>query len=61
MPEMLTRSTDTIVKQVAAMKEMVEAFRNDARSPALKLESTDLNQITEEYLLYEGSSCTLLC
>lgn len=57
--QMLTRSTDTIVKQVAAMKEMVEAFRNYARSPALKLENTDLNQITEEVLLlYEGSSCT---
>ena len=57
--QILTRSTDTIVKQVAALKEMVEAFRNYARAPALKLEPIDLNQIIEEVLLlYEGSKCT---
>lgn len=57
--QILTRSTDTIVKQVAALKEMVEAFRNYARAPALKLEQLDLNQIIEEVLLlYEGSKCT---
>ncbi len=55
----LMRSTDTIVKQVAALKEMVEAFRNYARAPALKLGKHDLNQIIEEVLLlYEGSTCT---
>ncbi|KLT71982.1 ATPase [Neisseria arctica] len=55
----LKRSTDTIVKQVAALKEMVEAFRNYARAPALKPEKLNLNQIIEEVLLlYEGSSCT---
>lgn len=57
--QILTRSTDTIIKQVAALKEMVEAFRNYARVPALKLEQLDLNQIIEEVLfLYEGSKCT---
>ena len=57
--QILTRSTDTIVKQVAALKEMVEAFRNYARAPALKLEPIDLNQIIEEVLLlYEGGKCT---
>ncbi|MGN6976705.1 sensor histidine kinase, partial [Neisseria sp. P0006.S006] len=30
--QILSRSTDTIVKQVAALKEMVEAFRNYARA-----------------------------
>ena len=55
----LMRSTDTIVKQVAALKEMVEAFRNYARAPSLKFEKHDLNQIIEEVLLlYEGSTCT---
>ncbi len=57
--QILTRSTDTIIKQVAALKEMVEAFRNYARAPSLKLERLDLNQIIEEVLfLYEGSKCT---
>ena len=57
--QILMRSTDTIVKQVAAMKEMVEAFRNYARAPALKLTKLNLNQIIEEVLLlYESSSCT---
>ncbi len=54
----LTRSTDTIVKQVQALKEMVEAFRNYARSPSLKLVKIDLNQLVGEVLtLYEGSGC----
>ena len=57
--QILMRSTNTIVKQVAAMKEMVEAFRNYARSPTLKLNKLDLNQMIEEVLvLYESSSCT---
>ncbi len=55
----LNRSTATIIKQVEVMKDMVEAFRNYARSPALKLERMELNQIIEDVLLlYEGSSCT---
>lgn len=57
--QILTRSTDTIVKQVAALKEMVEAFRNYARAPSLSLEKHDLNTLLEEVLvLYEGSACT---
>ena len=55
----LTRSTDTIIKQVAALKEMVEAFRNYARAPSLNLEKHDLNCLIEEVLLlYEGGACT---
>ncbi|MDO4997132.1 MAG: PAS domain-containing sensor histidine kinase [Neisseria sp.] len=54
----LQRSTNTIIKQVAALKEMVEAFRNYARSPSLKLEKLDLNAIVNEVLiLYEGAAC----
>lgn len=54
----LVRSTDTIVKQVAALKDMVEAFRNYARSPALRPVKQDLRQVVGEVLvLYEGSNC----
>ena len=54
----LVRSTDTIVKQVAALKEMVEAFRNYARSPGLRPVKQDLRQVVSEVLvLYEGSVC----
>ena len=57
--QILARSTDTIIKQVAAMKEMVEAFRNYARAPSLKLKKQDLNKIIEEVLLlYEAGACT---
>lgn len=57
--QILTRSTDTIVNQVAALKEMVEAFRNYARAPSLSFEKHDLNRLVEEVLLlYEGSPCT---
>ncbi|VEE99142.1 two-component system sensor kinase [Neisseria canis] len=57
--QILNRSTNTIIKQVEALKEMVEAFRNYARSPSLKFETIDLNEICEEVLLlYEGSPCT---
>lgn len=57
--KILTRSTDTIVKQVAALKEMVEAFRNYARAPSLNFEKHDLNRLVEEVLvLYESNACT---
>ncbi|MCP2041466.1 PAS domain S-box-containing protein [Neisseria sp. HSC-16F19] len=56
----LQRATDTIVKQVAAMKDMVAAFRNYARAPMLNLAPLDLNELVREILvLYEGSGCTL--
>ena len=56
---MLERATTTIVNQVAAMKDMVEAFRNYAKAPKLKLERIDLNILAAELLvLYEGSNCT---
>ncbi|ASK27215.1 PAS domain-containing sensor histidine kinase [Neisseria chenwenguii] len=56
--QILTRSTDTIIKQVSALKEMVGAFRNYARAPSLNLVKHDLNRFTEEVLLlYEGTKC----
>lgn len=56
--QILTKSTDTIVKQVAALKEMVEAFRNYARAPSLSLVPINLNILIDEVLLlYENNAC----
>lgn len=50
----LTRSVQTIVKQVAALKQMVEAFKEYARQPKLRVKQLDLNQLLLEVLgLYE--------
>jgi len=52
--EMLARSTRTIVEQVAALKSMVDAFSQYARSPEPRAQPLDLNQLTREVLgLYE--------
>ncbi|MGD9786464.1 MAG: ATP-binding protein [Sulfuricellaceae bacterium] len=52
--EMLRRSTTTIVNQVAALKKMVDAFSEYARSPQLNLQAVDLNQLVQEVAtLYE--------
>ncbi|TCP15255.1 nitrogen fixation/metabolism regulation signal transduction histidine kinase [Crenobacter luteus] len=52
--EMLRRSTDTIVKQVAALKGMVDAFRDYARAPRTQLAPLELGQVVREVLtLYE--------
>ena len=57
--QILQKSTDTIVKQVAALQVMVEAFRNYARSSGIKrLSNIDLNVLIEEILvLYESTPC----
>ena len=53
----LQRSTDTIINQVDALQEMVEDFRNYARSTSLKLEETDINEMIQDVLvLYEDST-----
>jgi len=55
--DMLDRYTHTIVQQVEAMKSMVNAFTDYARSPAQKPESLDFNQMLEEIsVLYHGSN-----
>jgi len=52
--ETLSRSTQTIVNQVSAMKEMVNAFAEYARTPAVQLEAIELNALVREVLsLYE--------
>jgi nitrogen fixation/metabolism regulation signal transduction histidine kinase len=48
--ELLQRSTATIVNQVAAMKRMVDDFRDYARTPPAQLEPLDLNCLVEEIL-----------
>ncbi len=58
--EMLRRSTHTIVSQVAAMKNMVDAFKEYARSPALNLQDVDLNRLVREVVvLYESSGIAI--
>ncbi len=49
----LERSTHTIIQQVQAMKEMVDAFNEYARAPQLKLVPVSLNDfLTEVLYLY---------
>lgn len=53
--EMLGRSTRLIVEQVAALKSMVDAFSQYARSPEPRVQALDLNQLAREILgLYES-------
>ena len=52
----LTRATETIIAQVAALKNMVDEFREYARLPAPRLEALDLNALVRDVLtLYEHS------
>jgi nitrogen fixation/metabolism regulation signal transduction histidine kinase len=48
--ELLNRATGTIVNQVAAMKRMVDDFRDYARTPPAMLEPLHLNELVEEIL-----------
>ncbi len=53
----LSRATETIVKQVDAMKAMVNAFRDYASSPPAQFERIDLNEILHDVAeLYAGFS-----
>jgi nitrogen fixation/metabolism regulation signal transduction histidine kinase len=54
--EALARGTRTIVNQVAALKSMVDDFRDYARLPAPVFAGLDLNALVQEVLaLYETS------
>jgi len=54
--EMINRSTETIIGQVQAMKEMVNDFRDFAKTPTPQLKPISINTLTSEILgLYEGS------
>lgn len=53
--DMLKRSTQTIVNQVGALKNMVEAFRQYARMPEPTRQELDFNELVREVLvLYES-------
>jgi nitrogen fixation/metabolism regulation signal transduction histidine kinase len=57
--ELLNKGTATIVNQVAAMKRMVDDFRDYAKTPPAVLEPLDLNALIDEilhlYLSGEGN------
>lgn len=58
--EMLNRSTDTIVNQVQAMKNMVNEFSEYARTPAVQMVKLDLNALIQDVSrLYNASSVKL--
>ena len=58
--EFLTRATQTIVNQVAAMKSMVDAFAGYARMPRARLEALDINALVHEVLaLYDAKALGL--
>ena len=53
--DLLTRSTRTIINQVAALKRMVDAFSLYARTPEPAMRELDLNALVREVLtLYES-------
>jgi nitrogen fixation/metabolism regulation signal transduction histidine kinase len=47
-PDLLDRATHTIIQQVVAMKEMVDAFSQYARTPSIEFNDVDLNEIIAE-------------
>ncbi|MBI4985324.1 MAG: HAMP domain-containing protein [Rhodocyclales bacterium] len=54
--KMLERSTKTIVSQVEAMKNMVNDFRDYAKTPPPEFAAVDLNELVREVLdLYEAA------
>jgi len=58
--EFLARATQTIISQVAAMKNMVDAFAGYARMPRARLEALDLNALVGEVLsLYDTKALGL--
>ena len=57
---MLDRYTHTIVQQVEALKSMVNAFTEYARSPTQKPQWVDINSILEEIaVLYHGDNMSI--
>jgi nitrogen fixation/metabolism regulation signal transduction histidine kinase len=52
--ELLKRSTNTIINQVASLKHIVDEFREYARRPPIVFEPVDLNNLIEEVLILYG-------
>ncbi len=58
--EVLDRSTHTIVQQVETLKQMVKAFSDYARMPAVELKTIDLNSLINEVLdLYQDTKTNI--
>ncbi|MFC4202693.1 sensor histidine kinase [Candidimonas humi] len=51
---MLVRSTNTIVNQVASLKQMVDDFREYARTPPAQMQAIDINALIAEVLTLYG-------
>jgi len=59
--KLLRRATQTIVSQVAAMKNMVSDFADYARGPALRLSRLELHKLIKEVLgLYEANAISIV-
>ncbi len=59
--KLLRHATQTIVSQVAAMKNMVNDFANYARGPALMLSHLDVHKLIREVLgLYESNDIPIV-
>ena len=56
---LLERGTGTIVQQVAAMKRLVDEFRDYARLPVARLEPLDINDLIEEICALYGADVPL--
>lgn len=55
--QFLGKSTQTIINQVTAMKQMVDDFRNYARTPPAQLAALNLNRLVEDIAyLYAGDN-----
>ncbi|NYT63692.1 HAMP domain-containing protein [Alcaligenaceae bacterium] len=52
--DMLTRSTNTIVNQVASLKKMVDDFREYARTPPAQMQHININNLIAEVLTLYG-------
>ena len=58
--DILKRSTQTIISEVAAMQNMVDAFSDYARTSELNLQPVDLNNLLREVLaLYESPALNI--
>lgn len=51
---MLARSTQTIINQVASLKQMVDDFREYARTPPAMMQAIDLNALVADVLALYG-------
>lgn len=52
--QMVTRATQTIVNQVSSLKQMVDDFREYARTPPAVLQRIDFNALVDEVLALYG-------